>query len=259
VSEQPIHVALGSGVATVTIDRPQHRNALSDQVLRELVGRLTELDDEADVRCIVVLGSDKVFASGADIRALLERADIYDSDRGRLWEQLRVIRTPMVAAVSGYCLGGGCELAMMADVVVASETARFGLPETQLGLIPGAGGTQMLPRAIGKAKAMDMILTGRLITAEEAERAGLISRVVTADVWREAAVEVAVKIAGRPPIAQRLAKESVEQSFETGLRAGLTSERRAFAVAFASDDAREGLSAFVEKRSPIWRHQAEQG
>lgn len=256
MTEPPIRVTTDAAVVTLTIDRPEHRNALSDQVLCELVDRLAQLDDQPGVRCIVIRGSDKVFASGADIRALLERspAEIYDGDRAHIWERLRCVRTPLVAGVSGFCLGGGCELAMMADVVVASETARFGLPETQLGLIPGAGGTQMLPRAIGKAKAMDMILTGRLLSAGEAEQAGLISRVVPADAWREVAQEVAHTIAARPPIAQRLAKESVEQSFEAGLQAGVTSERRAFAVAFGSDDAREGLAAFVEKRDPIWSY-----
>jgi len=160
----------------------------------------------------------------------------------------------MVAAVSGFCLGGGLELAMMADVIVASETARFGLPETQLGLIPGAGGTQMLPRAIGKAKAMDVVLTGRLLTAAEAENAGLISRLASPENWLETAQEVAATIAARPALAQRLAKEAVQAAFETGLQAGIGVERRAFAMAFASEDAREGLTAFVEKRDPSFGH-----
>ena len=243
-------------VSTVTIANPAQRNALSDPVLAELAARLVELDEDPDTRCIVIAGSDKVFASGADVRALLARTptEAYDGDRARHWEALRRVRTPMVAAVSGFCLGGGCELAMLADVIVASETARFGLPETQLGLLPGAGGTQMLPRAIGKAKAMDVVLTGRLLSAEEAERAGLVSRVVAADGWLGAAQAVAGVIASRPAIAQRLAKESVQAAFETGLRAGVESERRAFAVAFGSDDAREGLTAFLEKRDPKWVH-----
>jgi enoyl-CoA hydratase len=252
-----IHATREDGVGTLVIDRPEQRNALSDEVLGDLADRCAEFDADPAIRCIVIAGSDKVFASGADIRALLERdaTEIYDGDRARLWERLRRVSTPVVAAVSGLCLGGGCELAMMADVVVASERSRFGLPETQLGLIPGAGGTQMLPRAVGKALAMDIVLTGRLLTAAEAERAGLISRVAPVDGWRELAHEVAVAIAGRPPVAQRLAKESVEQAFETGLRAGVVSERRAFGIAFGSDDAREGLTAFVEKRTPTWRHE----
>jgi enoyl-CoA hydratase len=243
-------------VATVTIANPAQRNALSDPVLAELAARLVELDLDAETRCIIIAGSEKVFASGADVRALLARipAEVYDGDSARHLEKVRRVRTPMVAAVSGFCLGGGCELAMLADVVVASETARFGLPETQLGLLPGAGGTQMLPRAIGKAKAMDVVLTGRLLTADEAERAGLVSRVVPVDGWLEAAQEVGEAIASRPAIAQRLAKESVQTAFETGLRAGVESERRAFAMAFGSEDAREGLTAFIEKRDPTWVH-----
>jgi enoyl-CoA hydratase len=252
------HVVLdrSGAVGTVTIANTEQRNALSDTVLAQLVNVLSSLDSDADVRAIVIAGSDKVFASGADVRALQARGpqEVYDGDRARHWDALRRIRTPTVAAVSGMCLGGGCELAMMADIVIASETARFGLPETRLGLIPGAGGTQMLPRAIGKAKAMDMVLTGRLLDAAEAERAGLVSRVVAADAWREAAAEVAATIAARPAVAQRLAKESLLAAFETGLQAGIGAERRAFAMAFASTDAREGMAAFVEKREPSWRH-----
>lgn len=251
-----IRVDRGDAVATVTIDRPEQRNALSDPVLEALLGALQALDADPGCRCIVLAGSDKVFASGADIRALLERRamEIYDGDRAQRWEALRRIRTPLVAAVSGFCLGAGCELALVADLAIASETARFGLPETRLGLIPGAGGTQMLPRAIAKAKAMDMILTGRLLGAEEAERAGLIARVTPAGAWLSTAQEAASEIAGRPAVAQRLAKEVVQAAFETPLRAGIEGERRAFAMAFASDDAHEGLTAFVEKRDPAWRH-----
>jgi enoyl-CoA hydratase len=243
-------------VATVTIDRPQQRNALSDPALTALAAELEELDADPGCRCIVVAGSDKVFASGADIRALLERSavEIYDGDRAQLWEALRRVRTPLVAAVSGFCLGAGCELALMSDLVIASETARFGLPETQLGLIPGAGGTQLLPRAIGKAKAMDMILTGRLLDAREAEQAGLVSRVTPAGEWLATAQAAAETIAGRPAVAQRLAKEVVQAAADTPLQAGIAGERRAFTMAFASEDAREGLTAFVEKRDPQWRH-----
>jgi enoyl-CoA hydratase len=245
-----------SAVVTVRIDRPEQRNALSDPLLARLADTLGALDVDAGCRAIVLAGSDKVFASGADVRALLERSavEIYDGDRARYWEALRRLRTPLVAAVSGFCLGGGCELAMIADLVIASETARFGLPETQLGLIPGAGGTQMLPRAIGKAKAMDMVLTGRLLSAAEAERTGLVARVTAADAWLSTAQEVAAEIAARPAVAQRLAKEAIDAAFDTPLHAGLATERRAFAMAFASEDAREGLTAFVEKRDPGFRH-----
>jgi enoyl-CoA hydratase len=251
-----IRLDRSGAVATLTIANPAQRNALSDPVLAALAERLVERDLDADTRCIVIAGSEKVFASGADVRALLARtpAEVYDGERARLWETVRRVRTPLVAAVSGFCLGGGCELAMLTDVVVASETARFGLPETQLGLLPGAGGTQMLPRFIGKAKAMDVVLTGRMLTAEEAERAGLVSRVVAAGDWLQVAQELAEVIASRPAIAQRLAKESVQAAFDAGLRAGLESERRAFAMAFGSADAREGMTAFLEKRQPVWRH-----
>ncbi len=249
-------VEAADGVAVLRIDNAEQRNALSDDVLRALVGALRRADGDPETRCIVLAGSAKVFASGADVRALLERTPLesYDGDRAQLWAELRRVRTPLVAAVSGLCLGGGCELAMIADVVIASETARFGLPETQLGLIPGAGGTQLLPRAIGKAKAMDMVLTGRLLSAEEAEAAGLVSRVVGADEWLDRATDVARTIASRPAVAQRLAKEAVQTADETPLQSGIGAERRAFAMAFASEDAREGLTAFVEKRTPTWRH-----
>ncbi len=243
-------------VVVLTIDNPSQRNALSDPVLGELTERLEAADRDPAVRAIVIAGAEKVFAAGADVRALLERSatEIYDGDRALRWEAVRRIRTPTVAAVSGFCLGGGCELAMICDVIVASETARFGLPETQLGLIPGAGGTQMLPRAIGKAVTMDMVLSGRLLDAPEAAAMGLVSRVVGVDEWRATALEVAQKIAGRPAVAQRLAKEAVDAAFETPLRAGIDGERRAFAMAFASEDAREGLGAFVAKRDPQWSH-----
>ena len=243
-------------VAEVTIDDPQRRNALTDETLSELSERIAGLDADDEVRCIVVVGSEKVFASGADIRALLARTPLehYTGDRARLWDGLRRVRTPLVAAVSGFALGGGCELALLADVVVASETARFGLPETGLGLIPGAGGTQTLPRAIGKARSMDMILTGRMLTAHEAEQMGLVSRVVSVDKWLSAAREVATEVASRPAVAQLLAKEAVNAAFETGLQAGIAAERRLFAAVFSSDDAREGLIAFLEKRNASWRH-----
>jgi enoyl-CoA hydratase len=255
-SSQPLATATQGAVTTVRIDDPQSRNALSDPVLGALAEALESADRDDGVRCVVVAGSDKVFASGADIRALLERdaVQIYGGDRARHWDVIRRVRTPLVAAVSGFCLGAGCELAMMCDVVIASETARFGLPETQLGLIPGAGGTQHLPRAIGKAKAMDVILTGRLLDAAEAERAGLVSRVVGRDDWLDQARAAAATIAERPAVAQRLAKEAVQAASQTALEAGFGVERRAFAITFATADAREGLTAFLEKRRPRFTH-----
>jgi enoyl-CoA hydratase len=243
-------------VAVVTIDRPAQRNALSDPVLALLVDTLEELDGDDTCRCIVLAGSDKVFASGADVRSLLERTPLeaYEGDRAQRWAAIRRLRTPLVAGVSGFCLGGGCELALIADLVVASETARFGLPETRLGLVPGAGGTQLLPRAVGKAVAMDMVLTGRLLSADEAAQFGLVARVTAADAWLATAREVAAAIASRTAVAQRLAKGAIDEAFETPLQAGIAAERRAFAIAFASSDGREGLEAFVEKREPVWRH-----
>ncbi len=246
----------GDGTALLTISNEAQRNALSDPVLAELAQKLADLDRDPDARAIVLAGSAKVFASGADIRALLELRPLeaYGGDRAQAWESIRRVRTPLVAAVSGFCLGGGCELAMIADIVVASETSRFGLPETMLGLIPGAGGTQMLPRAVGKAVAMDMILTGRLLDAAEALGAGLVSRITAPDDWLNVAQEVATTIASRPAVAQRLAKEAVQQAAETSLSSGIAGERRAFTMAFGSDDATEGLTAFLEKRSPSWKH-----
>lgn len=253
---ESVILARGDGVATLTIANEAQRNALSDSVLAEVATRLADLDRDAACRAIVLAGSAKVFASGADIRDLLQLRplDAYSGDRARHWESIRSVRTPIVAAVSGMCLGGGCELAMISDIVVASDTSKFGLPETMLGLIPGAGGTQLLPRAVGKALAMDMILTGRLLDAAEAERAGLVSRVTGPQDWLTVAQEVATTIAGRPAVAQRLAKEVVQQAAETGLSSGIAGERRAFTMAFGSHDAIEGLTAFIEKRSPAWKH-----
>ena len=241
-------------VATVVLDRPETRNALSVELLSALVEALEEFDRDADVGCIVVAGSDRVFASGADLQMLSRQTatELYFGERARQWEAIRAIRTPVVAAVSGFCLGGGCELTLSCDVVVASETARFGLPETQLGLIPGAGGTQMLTRAVGKAKAMDVVLGGRLLTCAEAEAAGVVSRMTTADRWRDEAAEVAAVIAERPAVAQLLAKESVKRAADVPLEAGIEAERRAFATAFVTPDAREGIAAFLEKRTPQW-------
>lgn len=251
-----VRTEVDGAVATVVIDSPATRNALSDPVLAELVDAVGAADADPRVRCLVIAGSERVFASGADIRALQRRTavQIYDGDRARLWARLREVRTPAVAAVSGLCLGGGAELAMMCDIVVASQRSKFGLPETQLGLIPGAGGTQMLPRAIGKAKAMDMVLTGRLLDAVEAERCGLVSRVVAPEEWQTAAREVAAAVASRPAVAQRLARGAVRSAAELPLSGGIEAERTAFATAFGSHDAAEGLAAFVDKRTPRWEH-----
>jgi enoyl-CoA hydratase len=242
-------------VGIVLLNRPEALNALNDEVMGLLVDALVELDDDEAIRCIVLGGSEKAFAAGADIGQMAEASamDMYEARRIDRWDAIRRIRTPLVAAVSGFCLGGGNELAMACDLIVASETARFGQPETGLGIIPGAGGTQRLTRAIGKAKAMDVILSGRFLTADEAERAGLVARVVAKEAWLEEAKAVARAIAAKGPIAQRLAKESVSRAFESTLETGLDYERKALYLAFASDDAREGLTAFTEKRKPEFR------
>jgi len=242
-------------VAVVLLNRPDALNALSDELMDELVSTLTELDRDESVRAIVLGGNERAFAAGADIGELAQASaiDLYYQRRVERWDAIRGLWTPLVAAVSGFCLGGGCELAMSCDLIIASETAEFGQPETGLGIIPGAGGTQRLARAVGKALAMDMVLTGRVLTAHEALAAGLVARVVAREAWLDEARRVASEIAVRAPVAQRLAREAVDRAFETGLDSGLDFERKALYLAFASDDAREGLSAFVEKRRPEWK------
>jgi enoyl-CoA hydratase len=239
-------------IAVVRLNRPEQLNALSNQLMGELVGALENLDRDDSIRCIVLAGDERAFAAGADVGELrdTETVDLYFGARLDKWDAIRKVRTPIVAAVSGYCLGGGCELAMACDLIVASETAQFGQPETGLGVMPGAGGTQRLTRAIGKAKAMDVILTGRFLDAHEAERAGLVARVVAKEAWLEEAKRAARQIAEKGPVAQRLAKEAVAGAFETTLAAGLDVERKLFHLAHTTEDAKEGLAAFGEKRKP---------
>ena len=223
--------------------------------MTELVTELQQLDSDDAVRCIVLGGSDRAFAAGADIGELAQTTaiDLYYARRVERWDAIRNLWTPLVAAVSGYCLGGGCELALSCDLIVASETARFGQPETSLGIIPGAGGTQRLTRAVGKATAMDVILSGRLLSAEEALATGLVARVVAREAWLEEAKRVAREIASKGPVATRLAKEAVDRAYESTLQLGLDYERRALNLAFASADAKEGLTAFTEKRKPEFK------
>ena len=231
------------------LNRPKQLNALSGELMDELVAALRDLDDDPGVRCVVLGGNERAFAAGADIAELAESTaiDLYASRRIDQWDAIRALRTPLVAAVSGYCLGGGNELAMACDLIVASESARFGQPEINLGVLPGAGGTQRLTRAVGKAVAMDVILTGRMLTADEALAAGLVARVVARDAWLAEAKRVAHEIAAKSPVALRLAKEAVDKAFEAPLQVGVEFERRSFYLARASEDATEGLNAFIEK------------
>jgi enoyl-CoA hydratase len=242
-------------IAVVLLNRPQQLNALSDALMDELVSELQRLDRDDAIRCIVLGGSERAFAAGADIEELAATSaiELYYARRIERWDTIRGLWTPLVAAVSGYCLGGGCELAMACDLIVASETARFGQPETSLGIIPGAGGTQRLTRAVGKATAMDVILSGRLLSAEEALSAGLVARVVAREACLDEAKAVAREIASKGPVATRLAKEAVDRAYESPLQLGLDYERRALNLAFASEDAKEGLRAFMEKRKPEFR------
>jgi enoyl-CoA hydratase len=256
VSEDELVLTERDGaIAVVSLNRPKQLNALSGPLMDQLVATLEKLDGDEEIRCIVLAGNERAFAAGADIAELAEGTPIsmYASRRIDRWDAVHALRTPIVAAVSGYCLGGGCELAMLCDLIVASETARFGQPEINVGVFPGAGGTQRLPRAVGKAVAMDMILTGRMITADEAKALGLVARVVMKEAWLEEAKRAAREIAAKGPIAVRLAKEAVDASFESPLSAGLELERRAFYLARAAEDATEGLTAFVEKRKPEFR------
>jgi enoyl-CoA hydratase len=255
VSDDLVLVERDDPIAVVLLNRPKQLNALSDEVMEALVRALRELDGEEAIRCIVVGGSERAFAAGADIEQLARASPIemYYQRRVDRWDEIRALWTPLVAAVSGFCLGGGCELAMACDLIVASETAKFGQPETGLGLIPGAGGTQRLTRAVGKALAMDVILSGRFLSAEEALRAGLAARVVAKEAWLEEAKRVARDIAAKGPVATRLAKEAVDRAFEGPLTLGVEYERRLLYLALTSEDAKEGLTAFLEKRKPDFK------
>jgi len=242
-------------VGVVLMNRPKQLNALSGELMGAVIGALQELDADPEIRAIVLGGGERAFAAGADIAELAAGTPIslYENRRIEQWDKIRDLRTPVVAAVSGFCLGGGCELAMLCDLIVASETAKFGQPEINLGVLPGAGGTQRLTRAVGKAIAMDMILTGRMISAREALGLGLVARVVAKEAWLDEAKRAAGEIAAKGPIAVRLAKEAVDQAFEAPLSVGIEFERRAFYLARASEDATEGLTAFVEKRAPDFK------
>ena len=257
MSEALVLVENRGRVGLLTLNRPKALNALNDALMDELGAALLAFDADPDIGAMVITGSEKAFAAGADIGAMkdLSYIEAYASDFiTRNWETLRRIRKPVIAAVAGYALGGGCELAMMCDILVAAETARFGQPEIKLGIIPGAGGTQRLPRAVGKAKAMDLVLTGRLMDAAEAERAGLVSRVVPADKLLDEAIEMATVIASMSLPSVMMAKEAVNRAFETPLAEGMQFERRLFHSLFGTHDQKEGMDAFIAKRPPSFQH-----
>ncbi len=244
------------GVALLTLDRPEALNALDVQTMQELVEGLERLDSDADCRCVVITGAgDRAFAAGADIKEMAEATPVTlgIANSFARWERIRSVRVPIIAAVRGFALGGGCELAMACDMIIASDDAVFGQPEIKIGVMPGAGGTQRLTRALGKAKAMEMILTGSNLSAREAEARGLVTRVVAREETLSAALALAGEIAALPPLAVRAAKEAVNRAYELSLEAGLEFERRNFFLLFASDDQKEGMRAFIEKRRPEWK------
>jgi enoyl-CoA hydratase len=251
-----VNVVREAPIATVQLNRPEVLNALSEELMDELVESLEQLDSEPEIRCIVLTGNDKAFAAGADIKASFVEATpvtMLAQDLTTRWERVRRIRKPIIAAVSGYCLGGGCELAMTCDIIVASDTAQFGQPEINLGIIPGAGGTQRLTRVVGKYRAMELILTGRRMKADEAKAVGLAAQVYPAASWLEDAKALARTIAEKPPIAVRLATEAIDLAWNSTLDAGLEFERKAFYLLFATEDKKEGVDAFMNKRKAVFK------
>ena len=243
------------GIALVQLYRPKELNALSPHLMQELRDALQQLDRNDAVRAIIITGNEQAFAAGADIKQMADKSaiDMLLIDQFSTWDQIRKVKKPIIAAVSGFALGGGCELAMMCDMIIASETAKFGQPEIKIGVIPGAGGTQRLTKAVGKAKAMELVLTGRFISAEEALFYGLVNKVVPVEMYLYEAVQLAKEIVQMSPIAVQLAKEAVNRSFETHLDEGLSFERKNFYLTFASEDQKEGMKAFIEKRKPEWK------
>jgi len=244
-----------AGIARICLNRPKELNALNLELMTELRDALKMLDADPAVRVIILTGNEKAFAAGADIKQMAGRSaiDMLQIDQFSTWDQIKKTKKPLIAAVSGFALGGGCELAMHCDLILASETARFGQPEIKIGVMPGAGGTQRLTRAVGKALAMEMVLTGRFITAEEAQRAGLINKVVPVEMLMAETLNTARQIAALSPVAVVLAKESVLNAFNASLDEGLVLERKNFYLCFASEDQREGMNAFIEKRKPDFK------
>jgi enoyl-CoA hydratase/carnithine racemase len=255
VSDAPVLGEKRDAVGIARLNRPDARNALSADLMEELAGLVEAWDADPEVRCIVIAGSDEWFAAGADIKAMAARSfqEVLVTPSARFWPRLASCKTPLIAAVSGFALGGGCELALLCDMIVASDTAELGQPEITLGIIPGGGGTQRLARVIGKQRAMEVVLTGRRIDAQEALRLGLVNRVAGKKEWLDAALELAEVIARRPPIAARLAKQAVLAAEETTLTGGLEHERRLYELAMATEDRVEGMTAFIEKRRPEFK------
>src|SRR3990167_7534678 len=242
-------------VGIITLNRPQALNALCEELIRDLNLTLETCASDPEIHCVILMGSEKVFAAGADLKEIQEKTymDVYKNDFIKGWEKISRFPKPIIAAVSGYALGGGCEIAMMCDFIIASNTAKFGQPEVTLGTMPGAGGTQRLARTIGKAKAMDLCLTGRIIDAIEAERIGLVSRVVPIEQWKEETLKIAQQIASYSLPILMMIKESVERTFETPLSEGLKFERRLFQSTLGLEDQKEGMAAFLEKRTPVFK------
>jgi enoyl-CoA hydratase len=255
MSYENILVEPRGAVTLITLNRPKALNALNSAVLAELIQAFAAFDADDSQRCAVITGSERAFAAGADIKEMSEQgfASMYSSNFFAGWEKVTATRKPWIAAVAGYALGGGCELAMMADFIIAADSAKFGQPEIKLGVTPGMGGSQRLTRAVGKAKAMEMCLTGRMMDAAEAERSGLVARVVPADQLVEEALKVAQEIAGMAPLAAIATKEMIEAAFETGLAQGILFERRLFHGLFGTEDQKEGMTAFVDKRMADWK------
>jgi enoyl-CoA hydratase/carnithine racemase len=250
-----VETSLDGHVALLRLNRPEVRNALSPELMERLASELERLDPDPEVRCVVIAGSDEVFAAGADIRAMSERSfvEALYHPAAEFWKRIAQVKTPLVAAVSGYALGGGCELALACDMIVASDSAKFGQPEISLGIIPGGGGTQRLARVLGKQRAMEYVLTGRRFDAETARELGLVNRVVGDGRWLEEAMDLARAVAERPPIAARLAKQAVLTAEETAMSAGLENERRLYELSMATEDRVEGMRAFLEKREPEFK------
>lgn len=242
-------------VGLITLNRPQAMNALNNQLMRELMDALEAFDRDETVGAMVITGSEKAFAAGADIKEMVDKSieQIMDRDHVAVFGRIRTIRKPVIAAVSGWALGGGCEIALSCDMIVASESAKFGQPEISIGVIPGAGGTQRLTRAVGKAVAMEMILNDRRLTAQEAYQFGMVNRVVPVESYLEEALRLAEEIASRAPVAVRAAKKMINQTFEQMLSEGLAAEKQEFYNLFATEDQKEGMQAFIEKRTPGWK------